>query len=45
VYVVQKQDIEELRGYNRSCHNVISKGGAEGFLFDNVPEDAVNRMK
>lgn len=45
VYVVQRQDIQELSGYNRSCHDVIKNGGAEGFLFDHIPEGAAEKMK
>jgi hypothetical protein len=45
VYVVQKQDIQELSGYTRDCYDVIKNGGAEGFMFDYIPDSAVERMK
>jgi hypothetical protein len=45
VYVVQREDTQELSGYNKGCDYYIGVGGADGFYFDYIPEDAVDKFK
>lgn len=45
VYVVQRQDQKKLSGYDRTCEETIRRGGADGFLFDYIPEDAVDELR